>query len=123
MRKTMLLSTVALLAGLGLASAQTSLGQEKQSGANAQTQSQRHEGKAPQQQTTGQARPEQGSAQNMPGKSGAAAQAQPEPSPNKREQTTGQNVQRGNENAGNRVERKPDHTTGQGGQASQAQPT
>jgi hypothetical protein len=131
MRKTALLSTVALLAGLGLASAQTSSGQEKQSGASPQAQSQLHEGKAAQQQTTGQARHEQGSAQNlpgksgtenMPGKSGAAAQAQPEHNQNKREQTTGQNVQKGKESAGNRAERNLDHTTGQGA-ASQAQPS
>jgi hypothetical protein len=131
MRKTALLSTVALLAGLGLASAQTPSGQEKQSGTSPQAQSQRHEGKAAQPQTTGQVRHEQGSAQNipgksgsenMPGKSGAAAQAQPERNQNKREQTTGQNVQKGKESAGNRAERNLDHTTGQG-TASQAQPS
>jgi len=130
MRKTVLLSTVALLAGIGLASAQTPSGQEK-SGTSPQAQSQRQEGKGAQQQTTGQTRHEQGSAQNMSGKSGAenmpgkseaAAQAQSERNLNKREQTTGQNVQKGKENAGNRAERNLDHTTGQGA-ASQAQPS
>jgi hypothetical protein len=119
-----------------MASAQAP-GQEH-SGAASQAQSQRHEGSTGQQtkEQAGQGRHEQGAtqqgrheqgAQNMPGKSGTAAQAQ-QRNEGKREQTTGQNLQKqttgqnlqkGNEHAGSRAEHNREGmTNGQTGQAA-----
>ena len=117
MRKTVLLSTVALLAGIGVASAQAP--GQAQSGGSSQAQSQRHEGSTVQQkEQPGQARHEQGATQSMPGKSGTAAQGQPQRNEGKaqREQTTGQNAEKQKPAA--RSEGNRERTTGQGGQAA-----
>jgi hypothetical protein len=115
MRKTVLLSTVALLAGIGMASAQAP--GQAQSGSSSGAQTQRHEGSSAQQtkEQPGQARHEQGMTQ---GKSGTAAQPQPQRNEGKaqHEQTTGQNVEKQKPAA--RTEGNRERTTGQGGQAA-----
>ena len=137
MRKTALLSTVALVAGIGLASAQAP--GQGQSGSSNQVQSQRHEGGTAQQtreqagqgrheQSSTQGRSEQGSTQNMPGKSGTAGQAQSqrnEGNAQRRPQTTGQNqeekqpkLEKQKQQPASRAEGNRERTTGQGGQPS-----
>jgi len=135
MRSKLLLGTAALLAGIGLASAQNMPGGAQpgggQPGAGAQSQgapSQSGPGQRAQQkeQTTGQISPRDqsapGKSEALPGKNGQQDKAQPQRTQRDREQTTGQGQREQQGQGMSPTQREPSPGQAQSPQRQQSQP-